>query len=290
MEETYQEVIDAYNLSSEKKQGMSLTDYIKRNNIKIKDIDTTPEKKAGGGMMRLNYAMGSEDEIPEVEEESLEEFRDLLKSLGAPTESKESGIRSLKNKMVSNDANERLLEQLYEQFLDEGMLPEEAAKAARKRFMDMSVKRKAPSIKMAEYNPGDYDPLIVDEYEKYKFDAEEQGQPVMDIDEFLKMERAGVMGGGIMRNMYAAGTPYEMMDGKKREINLPEKFYDNPFDAREAGDLEDRAMYRDMAKTDIPVKKTNNSIDLDVEAIKKLIEKKKKEKAKRAKGGIAGVL
>ena len=46
MEETYQEVIDAYNLSSEKKQGMSLTDYIKRNNIKIKDIDTTPEKKS----------------------------------------------------------------------------------------------------------------------------------------------------------------------------------------------------------------------------------------------------
>ena len=35
-----------------------------------------------------------------------------------------------------------------------------------------------------------------------------------------KMERAGVMGGGIMRNMYANGTPYEMMDGKKREINL----------------------------------------------------------------------
>ena len=45
-----------------------------------------------------------------------------------------------------------------------------------------------------------------------------------------------------------------------------------------------------MEKTNIPVKKTNNSIDLDVEAIKKLIEKKKKEKQKRAKGGIAGVL
>ena len=115
MEETYQEVIDAYNLSSEKKQGISLTDYIKRNNIKIKDIDTTPEKKAGGGMMRLNYAMGSDD-IPEVEEESLEEFRDLLKSLGAPTDSKESGIRSLKNKMASApdpmDARNDMMENL----------------------------------------------------------------------------------------------------------------------------------------------------------------------------------
>jgi len=81
-----------------------------------------------------------------------------------------------------------------------------------------------------------------------------------------------------------------MLDKAKKEINLPEKLYDNPFDAREAGDKEDRAMYRDMEKTNIPVKKTNNSIDLDVEAIKKLIEKKKKEKEKRAKGGIAGVL
>ena len=86
---------------------------------------------------------------------------------------------------------------------------------------------------MAEYRPGDYDPLIVEEYEKYKFDAQEQGQPVMDIDEFLRMERAGVMGGGIMRNMYASGTkkkvfmiillmhlmqerPYEIEDGYSR--------------------------------------------------------------------------
>jgi len=45
-----------------------------------------------------------------------------------------------------------------------------------------------------------------------------------------------------------------------------------------------------MAKTSIPVKKTNNSIDLDIEAIKKLIEKRKKEKKKLAMGGIAGVL
>ena len=232
MEETYQEVIDAYNLSSEKKQGMSLTDYIKRNNIKIKDIDTTPEKKAGGGMMRLNYAMGSEDEIPEVEEESLEEFRDLLKSLGAPTESKESGIRSLKNKMASapdpmdsrNDMLEILAERFYKKKLKD--LTDDEYDDLIEALPDFDAKiKKAPSIKMAEYRPGDYDPLIVEEYEKYKFDAQEQGQPVMSIDEFLRMERAGVMGGGIMRNMYASGTK--------------EKFYDNPFDAREAADIED---------------------------------------------------
>ena len=238
MEETYQEVIDAYNLSSEKKQGMSLTDYIKRNNIKIKDIDTTPEKKAGGGMMRLNYAMGSDD-IPELEEESLEEFRDLLKSLGAPTESKESGIRSLKNKTAGMGNVMKLFETPYgfDRGGFEDMLIQYDDSGARGKgiklyefaidFLGMvkNQDRKAPSIKMAEYRPGDYDPLIVEEYEKYKFDAQEQGQPVMDIDEFLRMERAGVMGGGIMRNMYASGTK--------------EKVYDNPFDAREAADIED---------------------------------------------------
>lgn len=240
MEETYQEVIDAYNLSSEKKQGMSLTDYIKRNNIKIKDIDTTPEKKAGGGMMRLNYAMGSEDEIPEVEEESLEEFRDLLKSLGAPTESKESGIRSLKNKTAGMGGIMRLFETPYgfdrdgfeSALLEFQDYKDSGGKLGLHDFvvneflgMVKNQDRKAPSIKMAEYRPGDYDPLIVEEYEKYKFDAEEQGQPVMSIDEFLRMERAEVMGGGIMRNMYASGTK--------------EKVYDNPFDAREAADIED---------------------------------------------------
>ena len=38
--------------------------------------------------------------------------------------------------MASNDANERLLEQLYEQFLEEGFSPEVAAKKAREAFYD----------------------------------------------------------------------------------------------------------------------------------------------------------
>jgi hypothetical protein len=40
--------------------------------------------------------------------------------------------------------------------------------------------------------------------------------------------------------------PYEMKDGKKKYINLPEKGYSTPFEAREAGDLEDRARYREI--------------------------------------------
>ena len=48
---------------------------------------------------------------------------------------------------------------------------------------------------MMAYEPGDYnkdkyDPAMVDEYEKYKFDMQEQrpGMPIMTIDEFIRME------------------------------------------------------------------------------------------------------
>ena len=40
--ETYADVIDSYNISNEKLQGISLTDYIKMNNIKIKEIQMDP--------------------------------------------------------------------------------------------------------------------------------------------------------------------------------------------------------------------------------------------------------
>ena len=40
--ETYEEVIDSYNSGVGVEAGESLTDYIKRNNIKIKEIDMDP--------------------------------------------------------------------------------------------------------------------------------------------------------------------------------------------------------------------------------------------------------
>ena len=55
-------------------------------------------------------------------------------------------------KMASNLENERLLEQLYEQFLEEGFSPEVAAEKAREEFnrRDFDAKAKqAPSIKLA---------------------------------------------------------------------------------------------------------------------------------------------
>jgi len=61
--ETYADVIDAYNSGVAVEPGESLTDYIKRNNIKIKEIDMDPLgdlgktfKGAAGG--RVNYENG----------------------------------------------------------------------------------------------------------------------------------------------------------------------------------------------------------------------------------------
>ena len=163
----------------------------------------------------------------------------------------------------------------------------------------------APSIKMAsETGEEEFELEIGSVIAEYN-DLKSKGDPAVRgisldqyIDDYLSKKkmmkmiqenRAMAAYGGRMN--YADGDkPYEMKDGKKKFIDLPEKGFDNPFDARDAGDLEDRAMIRDMEKTNIPIKKTNKSIDLDVEMIKKLIEKRKKEKKKLAMGGIAGVL
>ena len=62
--------------------------------------ENTREYKAGGGMMRKNFAIGSEEDIPEIEEMPSEELLDILKSIGADKE-QASGIKSIKNKMTS---------------------------------------------------------------------------------------------------------------------------------------------------------------------------------------------
>lgn len=171
--------------------------------------------------------------------------------------------------------------------------------------------KKAPSIKLAS-EPGAEEfqlelSTVIAEYN----DLTSKGDPAVrdiSLDQFIdayfsrkKMMqegRATVMGGGMMRTGYAIGSnqadpytePYEMKDGKKKFIDLPERLYTSSFDARDAADKEDATMFRDMQKTNVPVKKKNRSLDLDIEKIKKLIEKRKKEKKKLAMGGIAGVL
>ena len=145
--ETYEEVIDSWNASDDKIRGVSLTDYIKNNNIKIKEIEMSPlgdfEKilrgdKASGGIMRANYAYGSDDDIEEIQEDETDVI-ELMKDQGVP--------------------------------------------------YGEQVKGQDSGIMQMAYEPGNYDPELVDAYEQYKYDMNEHkpGMPVMEIDEFIRM-------------------------------------------------------------------------------------------------------
>jgi hypothetical protein len=85
-----------------------------------KDVAGGGNMNYSGEMMRLNYAMGSDD-IPEIEETSDAEYKELLRQMGAPTETQESGIMGLKEKAPSikmADADPLLLKE-YEQYVFE---------------------------------------------------------------------------------------------------------------------------------------------------------------------------
>ena len=97
--ETYEDVIDSYNSGVGVEPGESLTDYIKRNNIKIKEI----------------------------------QMDDL------------TGSRPMEKEGI---------------------------------------------MQMASYEPGNYDPAMIEEYEQYKFEMNEQrpGMPIMEIDDFIRLQ------------------------------------------------------------------------------------------------------
>ena len=128
--ETYEEVIDSYNSGVGVEPGDTLTDYIKKNNIKIKEIDMSPMK-------------------------------DLKDSLGS-----KEGI------MATDDA----------MMMAEGPMRTGA---------------------------DDYrDPMLVEEYEKYRFDMLEQGLEPMSFEQFRREALAGM----------AKGQPKELEEIKERKV------------------------------------------------------------------------
>ena len=167
--------------------------------------DMMRKGEADGGMMRKNYAVGTnEDDIPEIEEMPSDEYLDLLKSIGADKE-QASGIRSIKNKKMASqpdpmDERNMVMEAIAMEEFGKPLrlLNEEEIIQIEEMMNEMSMrKRKAPSIKMA----GGYDPILVEEYEKYSYDMIEQGREPMPMEDFIRMmideARMGVRSGGI---------------------------------------------------------------------------------------------
>jgi hypothetical protein len=118
--------------------------------------DMMRKNEAAGGMMRANYAMGSEDQA--------------------------SGIKSLEGtKMASQpdpmaEKNDMSLD-LFGKPLE--LLTEEEMYELEEKIEDQFGKRDAPSIKMAENDSA------MDEYRKYVFEMREQGFEPVSFKQFL---------------------------------------------------------------------------------------------------------
>jgi hypothetical protein len=174
--ETYADVIDSFNISSEKAGGMSLTDYIKRNNIRIKEVEYDP----------------------------LLDLKDYNDIYGKKPMEKE-GIESIQ--LASGNMDIRIEEVVKEFIKRKGRRPRSLEEIKEFYQMEMTDKGGAGSnrenVSLAQYEPGKYAPEEIEMYEQYKYDMDEQrpGMPIIDIDEFLRLEygqaRADVAAGGL---------------------------------------------------------------------------------------------
>ena len=171
--ETYEEVIDSYNSGVGVEAGETLTDYIKRNNIKIKEISMDP----------------------------IGDFEKILK--GSKPMEKE-GIESLQ--LASGDMDIRIEEVVKEFIKQKGRRPRSLEEIKEFYQMEMTGSGGAmnrDNVSLASYEPGKYAPEEIEMYEQYKYDMNEQrpGMPIIDIDEFLRLEygqaRADVAAGGL---------------------------------------------------------------------------------------------
>jgi len=168
-EESYADIIDAYNSGVGVEEGETLTDYIKRNNIKIKEIQTD----------------------------------DLTGS--APME--KEGIESIQLASGNKDMNIRI-EEVVKEFIKRKNRKPRSIDEIRDFYMNEMSSMSGPTNKdnaamQASYEPGQYSSDEIQMYEQYKYDMNEQrpGMPIMEIDDFLRMElggaRADVASGGL---------------------------------------------------------------------------------------------
>ena len=172
--ERYEDVIDAYNSGVGVEAGESLTDYIKRNNIKIKEIDMDP----------------------------IGDFEKILKG-SRPME--KEGIESLQ--LASGNMDIRIEEVVREFIKRRKRRPRSLEEIKEFYFKEMTDTGGAGSnrdnVSLAQYEPGKYDPEEIEMYENYKYNMQEQmpGMPIIDIDEFLRLEygqaRVDAAGGGL---------------------------------------------------------------------------------------------
>ena len=161
--ETYEDVIDAYNSGVLVIPGESLTDYIKRNNIKIKEIDMDP--------------------IGDLEK--------ILRKGKGPME--KEGIESIELASGNKSMDIRIEEVVKEFIKRKGRRPrslDEIKEFYQMEMTDTGGAMNRDNVSLARYEPG-----------KYDMNEQRPGMPIIDIDEFLRLEygqaRADVAAGGL---------------------------------------------------------------------------------------------
>jgi hypothetical protein len=164
--ETYADVIDSYEISNDKLRGVSLTDYIKNNNIRIKEIEMDP-------------------------------LGDLKDTLGSRPMEKE-GIMQVASRNM--DVN---IQEVVKEFIRKRGRRPKSLEEIKEFFMNEMGTARRPDVRRVSYEPGKYSDDEIEMYENYKYNMNEQmpGMPIMEIDEFLRMEygqgRLGVASGGL---------------------------------------------------------------------------------------------
>ena len=180
----------------------------------------------------MRFARGGEVEIEEETDDL--NIMDFMRDQGV-----EYG------EQASNAQNDEILQNLYEEFLDLGFSPEDAAKKARQAFDEMSQRPNEGIMQMAS----GYKTDIEDMYEQYVFEMEEQGLQPMSFSEFLAQARSGMAhggsihharrmeAGGIMnRNLLNTGMDKDMRGGgfipegtKEKADDVPARLSKNEF-------------------------------------------------------------
>ena len=226
------------------------------------------------------------------------ELGETLEDLDDPEEYEDQGgINSLKRKapsikMASEPEDEFELElgtviKEYNDLKEQGIIRDISIEEYIDKYL--SKKRKSSNMQMAGmgntmklfetpygFDRGAFEDMLI-QYEDSG--AKDKGIKLYEFaTDFLGMvkkdtpsDRSMAMGGGMMRMGYAGGSEDIVEPSKSMQV--------------------DTTTYPLGQDPDnFPIKKEGSKIDLDIEMIKKLIEKRKKEKKKLAMGGIAGVL
>ena len=149
------------------------------------------------------FARGGEVEIEEEDDDEYFNILDFMKEQNIPY-----------GEQASNIQNDEILERLFEEYLELGFSPEDAAKKAREEFDRMGKISNQGIMQMASSYR---DPMLEEMYEQYVFEMEELGVTPMSFDDFKRQALSGMKDGGKVKRR-KKGEPADDVMETEEEI------------------------------------------------------------------------